>query len=50
MLHVLHRQIARQTEKSDRLHFACGDAKLWAHVGPGDEGEPVLTMMLEGED
>lgn len=24
--------------------------KLWALVGPGDDGEPVLTIMLEGED
>jgi hypothetical protein len=24
--------------------------KLWCHIGPGDEGEPVLTLMLEGED
>ena len=50
MLHVLHGQIACQTQKSDRLHFPCGDAKLWAHVGPGDDGEPVLTIMCEGED
>jgi hypothetical protein len=25
-------------------------AAMWAHIGPGDEGEPVLTFMLEGED
>jgi hypothetical protein len=24
--------------------------QLWALVGPGDEGEPVLTIMLQGED
>lgn len=24
--------------------------KLWALCGPGDAGEPVLTIMLEGED
>lgn len=23
---------------------------LWAKVGPGDRGEPVLTVMREGED
>jgi hypothetical protein len=23
---------------------------MWASVGPGDQGEPVLTLMLEGED
>jgi hypothetical protein len=40
----------RHSKRSDRLRFACDDAKLWAHVGPGDEGESVLTIMLEGED
>ncbi len=24
--------------------------KLWAKVGPGDNGEPVITIMLIGED
>jgi len=24
--------------------------KLWSLIGPGDDGEPVLTLMLEGED
>jgi hypothetical protein len=23
---------------------------LWLHCGPGDNGEPVLTIMLQGED
>lgn len=23
---------------------------LWASCGPGDDGEPVITVMLEGED
>jgi len=45
---------------SDRVHFQVlvdmhGDGrrelvKLWALCGPGDQGEPVLTVMLEGED
>ena len=26
------------------------EVKLWASCGPGDDGEPVVTMMLEGED
>jgi hypothetical protein len=50
MLSVLHDQIARQTASSDRLHFKIDDVELWSHIGPGDEGEPVLTVMLEGED
>ena len=24
--------------------------KLWAHCGPGDDAEPVITVMLEDED
>jgi hypothetical protein len=24
--------------------------KLWSLCGPGDDGEPVVTIMLEGED
>ena len=32
------------------LLLASTSQPLWAHVGPGDEGEPVLTVMLEGED
>lgn len=45
---------------SDRVHFRVavdehGDGKhttvkLWCQIGPGDDGEPVLTIMLEGED
>jgi hypothetical protein len=43
---------------TDRVHFTVrvfdggqhNDVKLWALIGPGDEGEPVLTIMLEGED
>ena len=23
---------------------------LYVHIGPGDKGEPVLTIMLDGED
>jgi hypothetical protein len=26
------------------------DVAMYAHIGPGDQGEPVLTFMLEGED
>ncbi len=26
------------------------DVAMYGHMGPGDEGEPVLTLMLEGED
>jgi len=35
---------------TDRIHFRLADLHLWSLVGPGDEGEPVLTIMLESED
>jgi hypothetical protein len=45
---------------SDRVHFEvrvdvhgdgrCEAVKLWALCGLGDDAEPVLTMMAEGED
>jgi len=45
---------------SDRIHFQVlvdvhGDGRheavsLWAHCGPGDDAQPVITIMLEGED
>jgi hypothetical protein len=31
-------------------HPAALDQALWVHVGPGDHGEPVLTIMLPFED
>ena len=43
---------------SDRVHFQVlvwdgkrhQTVRLWSLRGPGDQGEPVLTVMLEGED
>jgi hypothetical protein len=45
---------------SDRVHFQVlvdveGDGrremvKLWALCGPGDDAQPVITIMVEGED
>jgi len=26
------------------------EVKLWSVCGPGDDAEPVITIMLEGED
>ena len=50
LLKRLRLEIARLPEGEDRVHFTMGEIDLWAIVGPGDEGEPVLTVMLEGED
>jgi hypothetical protein len=49
LLRVLRREI-RLHREDDRIDFKFGDLAVWALVGPGDEGEPVLTVMLEGED
>lgn len=35
---------------TDRVFFDFRGIKMRALVGPGDNGEPVLTIMLEGED
>jgi hypothetical protein len=37
-------------QQTDRIDFEVADWKLWACVGPGDNGEPVLTIILVGED
>lgn len=50
MLETLYVHVRRQKTPSDRLDFSCDEVSLWAHVGPGYEGEPVLTIMLQGED
>ena len=51
---------SRQPGKTDRVHFQVlvdvhGDrrhetVRLWALCGPGDDAQPVITIMLEGED
>lgn len=45
---------ARRNSDSDRATFAVrlsrSDVRMWIHVGPGDNAEPVATIMLEGED
>lgn len=59
MLNIL-RWTIRQSETTDRVDFAplflmepTGQAmpvNLWASCGPGDDGEPVITVMKEGQD
>ncbi len=40
--------------QTDRVHFRVAVSgklvELWAACGPGDDAEPVITIMLEGED
>ena len=54
-VHTRIRQMANT--RNDRVfleHSKPGETpqrvKLWCHCGPGDDAEPVLTVMLEGED
>ncbi len=45
---------ARRHIDSDRASFTVKlgrqNVQMWLHVGPGDDAEPVATIMLEGED
>ena len=58
VLMVLRSMIRRMPPGEDRVHFkvsvwngtSLNEVALWCLCGPGDEGEPVLTIMLEGED
>lgn len=40
--------VLRVSRKGETLEPGCVDLMLWIH--PGDEGEPVCTVLLEGED
>ena len=52
VLKILREEICKLPDRSntDRIFFEVADWKLWASVGPGDDGESVLTVMLQGED
>ena len=58
VLMLLRMKIRKMPENEDRVHFKVRvwngnrhtEVSLWALCGPGDEGEPVITVMLEGED
>ncbi len=60
MLLVFAIRAANAKGSTNEVHFAVavdanGDGKLntvklWSLCGPGDDAEPVLTIMLEGED
>ena len=47
-LDMLRDKIAATPKESmtDRMDFKAGDVELWSLIGPGDNGEPVLTVML----
>ena len=49
------RQAAAKNTDVERVDFEVEgvdgeNVAMYAHIGPGDEGEPVLTFMLFGED
>jgi Family of unknown function (DUF6573) len=51
-------RLAARRQSGSEVHFSvlyatergAEEVKLWALCGPGDYGEPVITIMLEGED
>jgi hypothetical protein len=59
VLHMLG-AASSKAANSDRVHFQVlvdvhGDGRretvsLWALCGPGDDPQPAITIMLEGED
>lgn len=54
LLQGLFDAIRNTGEPSDKIHFVIelngGILSLWAHIGPGDDEKPVMTIMLKGED
>ena len=46
--------LARHAVTQGRSHFTVrignSNVRMWIHLGPGDDAEPVATIMLEGED
>ena len=59
LLWMLLNAIRRHPGSTDRVEFEVlflmkpgrrEKVTCWSVCGPGDEGEPVLTVMLEGED
>ena len=59
LLTILRHEI-RRAARADEVHFAPlfvlkparkpEPVAMWAKCGPGDDGEPVITVMLKGED
>lgn len=43
-------QVSFPLSRIDRASGALGDVELCAVCGPGDAGEPVITVMFPGED
>ena len=58
VLMLLKAAIKAQKGPSDRTDFTVRvfdgvkfrDVAMYGHCGPGDDGEPVITIMLDGED
>jgi hypothetical protein len=59
VLYAWRYAIALQGSDTDRIYFKVSvksgererkNVDLWSLIGPGDEGEPVITIMLRGED
>lgn len=48
LLRKLRRAIRHAEGPTDRI--VLHDMGMWASCGPGDDAEPVITIMLDGED
>jgi len=58
LCNVVRQQKAMGSSAGTDVHFTtapvlvphAGRVRLWSRCGPGDTAEPVITIMLEGED
>nr|BDD44602.1 hypothetical protein 9 [Flavobacteriaceae bacterium] len=58
ILNMLRMAVVCTPRQTDRVHFQVmvhngkefEKVRLWALIGPGDTRDPVITIMLEGED
>jgi len=50
LFHVAEVMKANKNLRSDRLSGTAEGVNWWIHCGPGDTPDPVLTIMLQGED
>ena len=57
---IFRSEVKKRGANTDEIHFAPlflqsgsdkpAPVKMWAKCGPGDNSEPVITIMMEGED
>jgi type I site-specific restriction endonuclease len=50
MLELFKSAIKNHKADTDRIDVVCLGTHMYAVIGPGDTPEPVITIMLNGED